>query len=300
MSVSFANLTIRTILITSALVALVGVSTLIALPEPASAHNETAASETHFGVAPADLEATIMTLSIKVAITAAIIIALITIFSLIIVEPSASLKRVLFWIMILATVLPTIFFAGSTVYLNVISETGGPVHWHLDYRIFVCGEEVQLAGPVGLLSNKVGTPSFHHHDDNRIHVEGTVVDMTHIELEDFFETIGGELTDTSFTLPLDEGSRTVTNGEQCADGTIGTWNAYLIEMPDPDGTIAQVGPLHDFPHYLMKPEAYVPPGDCVIFEFGKPADAPAEACTFYAIEFEKGALKLMQAAGDSM
>src|SRR3972149_5373361 len=51
----------------------------------------------------------------------------------------------------LPIVLATLFLAGSTVYLNLTSITGGPVHWHADFPVCACGEEPELVGAPGFV-----------------------------------------------------------------------------------------------------------------------------------------------------
>src|SRR3989338_7665363 len=89
----------------------------------------------------------------------------------------SSLTEPLKWFLFLGISIPVVFVtfyaAGATVYQNHISETKGPVHWHADFEIWNCGEQVNLLDPTGL-TNRIGTPLFHEHNDARIHVEGTL------------------------------------------------------------------------------------------------------------------------------
>ncbi|MCI0533027.1 hypothetical protein L0Y49_02285, partial [bacterium] len=188
-------------------------------------------------------------------------------------------KKILFGLFIIFTIAPTLYFAGGTIYLNIISDSKGPVHWHLDFRIFKCGEEIRLAGPSEFLSNKVGTATFHHHDDMRIHVEGVVVDIYDYELRDFFSVIGGALDEDSFTIPAETGAIQISNGETCPSGGRGEWQAFLYSL-DENGRALQ-RKLSPFSTYIMSPEANIPPGDCVIFEFGPLINRTEHICPFY-------------------
>jgi len=44
-----------------------------------------------------------------------------------------NLKKILFAAIVIPVVAATIFLAGSTIYLNSVSSSGGPVHWHADF-----------------------------------------------------------------------------------------------------------------------------------------------------------------------
>ena len=91
-------------------------------------------------------------------------------------DRSELFKKIIFTLMVIVVVGPTAYFIVTTISINLTSETGGPVHWHADFKIFACGEELSSPAPVGL-SNKIGTPLFHEHGDRRIHVEGVVGDI---------------------------------------------------------------------------------------------------------------------------
>lgn len=256
----------------------------------AFAHEEEEYALKLLGVTKSGLESTLSSLSVKIALTAGGIIFLVSIFSILTEGKTERLKKILFYIMMTSIVLPTVFFAGSTVYLNIISDTGGPVHWHLDYRILACGKEEVLAGPTGFLSNKVGTPTFHHHDDNRIHVEGTVVEVEEVDIEHFFEIIGGKFSNSAFTIPTASGNRTYKNGDLCPSGDRGTWQAFLFEVPDPSSKESRVSKLDNPADYVMKPQSQIPPGDCVVFEFGPERALPDVTCPFYDIAYRTGKL----------
>ena len=101
-------------------------------------------------------------------------------------------KRTFFVIMVAPVLLSSLYLGGHTVYKNFTSETKGPVHWHADYQVWVCGERIDLVDPK-FPSNKIGSPLFHEHNDDRIHVEGTVMDIQSIDLASYFRVIGGEL-----------------------------------------------------------------------------------------------------------
>lgn len=235
------------------------------------------------------LEGTVHDLSVSFALVAGTLIAIFTLLCLIIHNKGESMKKFLFYGFTTATLLPTLFFTISTVYVNVVSETKGPVHWHLDFKIYSCGEELELIGPDGRFENKVGTPTFHHHVDKRIHVEGVVVDRNDVLLDDFFRVIGGKLVTDSLTIPSTEGLVTLRNGDTCPGSGKAVLQAFLYRVDENDKTKATLIKLgDDFPKHLMHPEASVPPGDCVVFEFGAPMETTDNLCDFWKIAEEKG------------
>jgi hypothetical protein len=178
-----------------------------------------------------------------------------------------------------------IYSAGSTVYLNVISETNGPVHWHLDFEIWHCGQQVNLKDPTGL-SNRIGTPVHHEHGDNRIHVEGVVIEKNDVDLHTFFEVIGGDLDSESVMVPTNNGELIIKNGDDC-NGVPGTLQAFRYSVIDGYATQNT-----DFENYILSPFINVPPGDCIILEFGEVKEKTDKLCETYKVAVEKGRMKI--------
>lgn len=225
---------------------------------------------------------------------------------------SETLSLFLFLSIVVPTVLTTFYLAGATIVENQSSATRGPVHWHADYEIYVCGksakttrlpqtlipaaqahageadEGLDLVDPKGI-SNRVGTSDFHEHGDKRIHVEGVVKNLHDISLGKFFEAIGGQLTPTLMRLPTNHGDVTVQNGTPCADGQPGAWQVFVYQTRDK--VVTQVR-LENFVNYVISPYSTIPPGDCIIFEFSsEPKNQTNKICPFYEIAIEKGELK---------
>lgn len=164
-------------------------------------------------------------------------------------------KKLFFGLIAIPVLVVTLYMAGHTIYTDVNSVTGGPVHWHADYQVWVCGERLDLMDPT-FPSNKIGSPLFHEHNDDRIHVEGTVDQLENIDLGSYFQVIGGQLTQTALTYPTeDRGIIDVANGDLC-DGVPSELKVYA------NGQL-----LESWSDYLYAPHAYVPPGDCLIIEF---------------------------------
>lgn len=196
-------------------------------------------------------------------------------------------KKLLFSLIVLVVVLPSLYFFISTVYINIVAQTRGPVHWHADFRIYACGEELEPPVPASSFSNKTGTPVLHQHSDKRMHVEGVVVDERDVDMKRFFEVQGGAMSQRSITVPTAEGLKTYTNGDSCPDGTTGVWSVFLYKTDIETNTISKTK-LIDFPNYILSPYSYVPPGDCLIYNFGPNIEDTDKICDFYQIAIDKG------------
>jgi hypothetical protein len=165
-------------------------------------------------------------------------------------------KKFMFILMLAIIISVTSFLAFTTIYANYFSASGGPVHWHADYEVWVCGERMQMQESEGL-ENKVGTPVFHHHNDNRIHVEGIVMRMEDIALGRFFEIIGGHLDNESLKIVLlDDSVKEARNGDLC-NGTPGRLRMFVDGKEN-----------FDFDRFILAPYSTVPPGNFINITFG--------------------------------
>lgn len=169
-------------------------------------------------------------------------------------KPSRLEKKILFLAIVVPLVAASLYLAFVTVYTNVTSITGGPVHWHADYEIWICGEEVDLVDPEGI-ENRVGTPVVHEHGDNRIHVEGVLTKMEEASIGHYFESVGGSFTKTSITVPTNSGLVSKKNGDPC-NGKAGTLKMYV------NGQLTS-----SMDEYVIGPYPDVPPGDFIKFVF---------------------------------
>ena len=225
-------------------------------------------------------------------LTIALLLALL-IFSLVKREKSEALKLFLFWAMVIPVIFTTFFLSATTIIDNERSASRGPVHWHADFQIYSCGELIKLKRPAGL-SNRIGTPLLHEHGDNRIHVEGTVAELKKIALGKFFESIGGKLTNSFLLVPTDQGNLLMQNNMSCPDLPTGEVNGsksilqiFAYKTNEKNKTIRQEK-LTDLPNYQITQSGRIPPGDCLIIEFGQPKDHTDHICTFYEIAINKG------------
>jgi hypothetical protein len=163
-------------------------------------------------------------------------------------------KKIVYFLVAALALLVTIFLVATTLHLNSISLTKGPVHWHADFEIWVCDKEIKLAEPKGL-SNKQGVDLMHAHDDNRIHVEGVILDKKQASLGAFFYAVGGSLSDDGLKVPTDDGMVAVHEGDLCNGQPAKLYvfvNGNLIDNPS---------------SYIISPYEKVPPGDRIKFVF---------------------------------
>lgn len=195
-------------------------------------------------------------------------------------------KKIAFLIITIPVIISTLYLGGHTIYLNLISETGGPVHWHFDYEVWVCDEKLDLINPTGL-TNRVGTSVLHEHNDERVHVEGVLVKKSDANLDAFFHTIGGDLHDDKLIFTTNDEVVSVKNGDTCPNGNPGTLQVFLYKT---ESTTFTQTKLEDFTNYIMSPESQVPPGDCIIVEFGEVKESTNKLCLTYQVAEENGDL----------
>ncbi len=163
-------------------------------------------------------------------------------------------KKYIFWIMVLPVVLSALYLSGYTIYENITSETNGPVHWHADYQVLTCGNKLDLVNPT-FPKNKIGSPLLHEHNDDRIHIEGTVNNLEDISLGKYFEVIGGKLEEGHLIYNTVQGIKEYKDGDEC-NGTPSSLKVYVNGER-----------IEDYADYLYYPDPLVPPGDCIIISF---------------------------------
>ncbi|TSC65794.1 MAG: hypothetical protein CEO21_330, partial [Microgenomates group bacterium Gr01-1014_80] len=137
------------------------------------------------------------------------------------------------------------------------------------------------------LSNKVGTEVIHEHNDNRIHIEGVLLDPHNAEVSHFFELIGGELHNDHINVPTDKGIVSLQNGQTCPDQTPATLQVFVYKT---QGDTFSQTKLSDPEAYIISPHSQVPPGDCIIIEFGPVREKTDKLCNFYKVAVQKGDL----------
>ena len=262
-----------------------------------------------------DIESKINSLSLRLVLIASLaLITLILVSSRVVAKKKyKAWKKPLFIAIILAIVAPSLLMTGSTIYINTIADSKGPVHWHTDIEFWVCGQEVELRDPYEFLSNKVGTSTYHEHDDKRIHLEGVVIDKEYdASLEKFMKVTGGFIDQNSLTIPTEasifeddtDGDKAtgdkssvekylktdgegrsileMKNGAGCSDDGYAEVQAFVIRYDEKEKTYTQTK-LEEPQHYTMRDESTVPPGDCLIVEFDAVKSRTDKLCLQYGV-----------------
>jgi len=220
-----------------------------------------------------------------------ILIVVITIISLIIQKKKINgpAKVALFLMIAAPALLATFYVAGTTILVNQKSITKGPVHWHADFEVWNCGRKLDLQQPTEL-SNRIGTPLFHEHGDDRIHVEGVVDDYGELSLPHFFAAIGGKISDEELVYPTDLGQIIVTEGDQCngRSGKIQVFVYRAVAFGDQDADVQDSfrviqQKLASVEEYSIAHYSSVPPGDCLIIEFDQPKKQTERICESYRL-----------------
>ena len=172
-------------------------------------------------------------------------------------------KKMAYGIIVLVVAGFTLFLAYETVSKNLASATGGPVHWHADYEVWACGEKLELKEYEGL-EGRLGTTLLHHHNDYRIHVEGTVMGIHDVSLEHYFRAIGGDFSVERIAVLLkDGGMLEKRNGDLC-NGVPGTVQLYVNGIRN-----------DEFGDYVLAPHSTVPPGDFIQVVFDSRDGVPS-------------------------
>ncbi len=262
-----------------------------------------------------DLEGDINSFSIRViGVAVIILVVLLAMATQIKHKKHAHYKKPLFIAIAGTIIMPSLLLIGSTVYINTVAESKGPVHWHTDIEFWVCGQEIELRDPYEFLSNKIGTATYHEHDDKRIHLEGVVIDKEHdASLSKFMDVTEGGISQTSLTIPTNDDMRendvdgdapygniaeldqyrlidpstnrvslSLENGNGCGTSTNTAVQAFLYRFDTETDTYHQMK-LENPANYIMRDESTVPPGDCLIVEFDVVKSYTNRLCQQYGV-----------------
>lgn len=235
----------------------------------------------------ASLDTIIRDNSITFTIWASILLIILTVISALIKKQNHIVKVILFTSMIAIISLNTLYLAVSTIYKNERSITKGPVHWHADMEVWDCGKEKDLIDPVGW-SNKIGTPVLHEHNDKRMHVEGVVLTDDYASLGNFFNVIGGRITQYELTYPAVDGTIARAHGDDC-NGAPGMVQVFVYKT---EGDTFKQEKLLNPEDYILSGDSGVPPGDCIIVEFDSTIkDKTDKLCQSYKVQEQLGKIK---------
>mgnify|MGYP001569409592 FL=1 len=94
---------------------------------------------TNFNLTPElQLAQTFKNNSYNVVGVTAIVLIILILYAIFAKPRKEKTKKILFWSIATVSMASILFLAGSTVYLNMVSPNGGPVHWHADFEIWNC------------------------------------------------------------------------------------------------------------------------------------------------------------------
>jgi hypothetical protein len=129
---------------------------------------------------------------------------------------------------LIAILLPTLWAVGAFIHESETSWSNGEVHWHADFEVLVqengelqrknlvdpgqfCETTTHESSYMCKISDRTGSTEYHEHNDQRIHLEGTFKTREDATLSAFFETFGGELTNTRMVYPTNDELINVSN-----------------------------------------------------------------------------------------
>lgn len=122
---------------------------------------------------------------------------------------------------LIAVLVPSLYTAGAFVHQSQTSWSQGEIHWHADFEVIVhengeyrqldlidptnfCDETTHESSTMCSLNDRTGSTKYHEHNDGRIHLEGIFKERNDATLSAFFETFGGELTNTRLIYPTND------------------------------------------------------------------------------------------------
>lgn len=264
----------------------IALTSLLSTSSIVSAH-EGAIQEEATAVVMTTLEDAIRTNSIKVVTAASIIVLGFVILTVLFKNQGEALKKFLFAGIVIPSLIATVFLTGSTLYLNYVSSSGGPVHWHAQFEVWDCGEKLDLVDSRGF-SNRTGTATLHEHGDDWVHLEGVIVNQDEATLGRFFEAVGGKLHEDGFRFPTNSGLIVRHDGDSCPDGSEGTLQVFVYQTTDKTFTQKKEA---DPASYIISPHGTVPPGDCIIIEFDNvEKERTDKLCEQYEVQILKSNL----------
>lgn len=257
-------------------------------------------------VATTDLLRTTGDLSVAVTSAAVIFLMALIVAGVLTRERWPKYKGPLFTLIVLVTVTTTLVLAGSALARSFNSPTAGPVKWSADYQIWACGNQLELRDPRGLVNDRIGTPALYEKNDGTIRYQGTPQKLPDdASLGAFMQAIGGEVSDNSLIVPLNDGngfvgtpqapeqvepyistSRDGLSARFASDQTCGDDMAeiqtFVYNFNPATNTYSQT----KIPHpalYELSHRTAAPPADCVIIEFAPRKDRTAHLCESYGV-----------------
>ena len=211
------------------------------------------------------------------------------------------LRRPIFTCIVAVVTITSITLAGAAIVLNLNSATGGPVRWQAAYQVWACDNQLDLRDSRGLMTDRIGTPRLFERNDGRIHVEGTPMKLPDdASLGAFMQAIGGEISDTSLLLPVNDTSAfaglpnspeqvepyletrqdgtyvQLRNSQQCNQAHAEV-QAFVHHYSESAKTYFQTKLDHPA-NYEIAHASNFPGSDCIIVEFAPPKQRTTHTC----------------------
>ncbi len=160
--------------------------------------------------------------------------------------PKKKIRKMFVWLVTVALLALAVYGLTQLTFEKPYARN---IHWHALLDIQICGEKRNL--PLSKGGNTVhgqsflGEPLIHTHDDNVIHVEGTVLKPEDISLGTFFDAIEVPFSETQLFEKK--------NGDVCAGGTDKMTNTTATGKPGAVKMFVNSKPSTEFRNYGIKP-----------------------------------------------
>lgn len=251
-------------------------------------------------LATTDLARSVSEISVAVMGAGSILLVMLIVKAVVTRQRWPQLKKPIFILIIVVVLVTTATLGSAALFINAKSATGGSVKWQAAYQIWACGNQLNLRDPRGL-ANRIGTAQLFERNDSQIHVEGIPMKLPDdASLGSFMVAVGGELSDNSLIVPLNDDnafSGTPNTPEQLTpflntrkDGTYARFisgqrcgqtaaevQAFVNHYSSASNSYLQTKLIHPA-NYEITHASNIPPGDCVIIEFAPPKDRTDHTC----------------------
>lgn len=248
--------------------------------------------------------------SLQIIGFAACLVLILLVISSLINKKTEYYKKLIFGLTALIVALSTGALATLNLYLYSKSEVKGIVNWQAGIEFWVCDTEIELKTPNKLFDKHIGNSSIYENDDKKIHITGIVQNKsTDATLGAFMRAIGGSISSTALSLPVDSriienkndgdttdlggasnvmkyisentaGNKTINvkNGMACGNNTKSELQVFVYNAGK---DLYSQEKLTNPSEHVIKPSKDIPPGECLIVEFGRPKERTDKLCKEY-------------------
>ena len=100
--------------------------------------------------------------------------------------------------------------------------TNGPIHWHANFEVDICGEKKDFTKGYDFEDNRKGSLEFHSHNDEIIHIESQVIKKEDLALGNFFDAINVQFSESQIM--------NKNNGDLCPNSNSGKVHMYINDI----------------------------------------------------------------------